>query len=166
MVSDKTVADIIGRRKQLLTIESTSCVAEAARKMADGQVGSLVVLGAAGETVGIITERDILNKVVACGLDPQTTDVETIMTPSVISVGWFTPFNEAQRLMTIHRIRHLLVTDGGAVVGIVSAKDMLRTSLAACETIIRKQAKVLQDLESQHPGITQIKTDRAGRVLI
>jgi CBS domain-containing protein len=166
MIAGKTVADILGRRDELLTIQGASTVSEAARKMTDQQVGSLVVVGPEGTTIGIITERDIMNKIIARGGDPKTNQVKDVMTSAVISVAWSTPFEEAQRLMTLHCIRHLLIRDGEKTIGIISAKDILKTSLVASEMIIRKQAKILQNLELQHPGITQVRTDRAGRLLI
>ena len=166
MTAYKTVADIVGRRKQLLTINSASSVAEAAKQMSDGQVGSLVVLAENGTSVGIITERDVLNKIVARGGDARAARVAEVMTPNVITVSWSVSFEEVQRLMTTHRIRHLLIAHCGRAVGIISIKDVLQTNLAACETIIREQARALRELESKHPGITQVKTDRAGRVLI
>ena len=77
-----------------------------------------------GRLAGIVTERDITNKVVAEGREPLSTKLGDIMTPDPITVAPQDSPLQALQMMQFYHVRHLLVLDDGQVVGIVSMRDL------------------------------------------
>jgi CBS domain-containing protein len=105
------------------SIGVSASVAEAARLMRDGDIGSLPVTD--GETlVGMITDRDITTRVVAEAADPQTTSVGDVSSRDAISVGPDDDLDEALGLMARHQVRRLTVVEDGRLVGIVAQADI------------------------------------------
>jgi len=105
------------------SIGVSASVAEAARLMRDGDIGSLPVTD--GETpVGMITDRDVTTRVVAEAADPQTTPVGDVASRDVISVAPDDDLDEALRLMARHQVRRLTVVENGRLVGIVAQADI------------------------------------------
>jgi signal-transduction protein with cAMP-binding, CBS, and nucleotidyltransferase domain len=98
-------------------------VGEAARMMDRHHVGSAVVTDAE-QLAGILTERDVL-KVVAQGADPEATKVADRMTRDVVSVGPDWDLFAAADEMAKRRIRHLVVFEGGQLLGVLSVRDVL-----------------------------------------
>jgi formate/nitrite transporter len=86
---------------------------------------SSVLVGEPGSAQGIVSEADIVRKVVAFDKDPGDVKVEQIMTSPLISVDIKTPAYDIYRTMAENHIRHLLVTEGGNQVGFVSVKDVI-----------------------------------------
>ena len=78
------------------------------------------------EKVGIVSEADIVRKVIAVGENAEVIQVEKIMSSPLISVDVKTPIYKIYRTMTEHHIRHLVITENGKMVGFVSVKDLLR----------------------------------------
>ena len=118
------VGDLLGRN--VVSIKPSSTVAEAARLMRDNRVGSVLVLDESERLVGILTERDIVYKVVAEGKDPETL-VEEVMTRDILTIREEATIAEAARLMIGMNIRHLPVVDArGRVVGVISLRDLAR----------------------------------------
>jgi len=151
---------------QMVTVEATECVAEAAKTMTRHHVGSAIVTGEGGKTAGILTERDILSRVVAAGADPNLLHVSDVMTRKVVACTLDTTITRAQQIMAGHRIRHLPIIEGGQLIGMISSRDILAHELSQIREIVRQQSRMLSDLETQHPGITAIERDSAGRVVI
>ncbi|MCS7116928.1 MAG: CBS domain-containing protein, partial [Nitrososphaerota archaeon] len=85
-------------------------------------IGSLIVTKG-GKPVGIVTERDILYKVVAEGKDPLKTPLKEIMSSPIISVPKGTTVREALSIMVRHNFRRLLIRDGDRIVGIISQRS-------------------------------------------
>jgi len=99
-------------------------LAEAARKMASQDIGSLPVCSGRS-AVGIITDRDITVRAVARGLDPNRTSVQDVMTREVLSCRADSDVEEACRLMERNHVRRIVVTDGNdAPIGVVSLGDI------------------------------------------
>jgi CBS domain-containing protein len=98
-------------------------VRDAARMMAQHHVGSAVVTDAE-QLAGILTERDVL-KQVARGSDPDSTTVADMMTRDVVTVGPDWDLIEAAEEMARRRIRHLVVFEGGQLLGVLSVRDVL-----------------------------------------
>ena len=116
------------RRRNMLRAPPGISVAEAARRIAKKNVGALLVME--GERlVGIFTERDIVFRVVARGLDVEATRVADVMTRAPYTIDPDAPFGYA--LLTMHEkgFRHLPVLDNGKVIGIVSARSALDPDL-------------------------------------
>ena len=107
----------------VLTARPDESVLEAAKRMTEHRVGSLIVLG--GECVsGIISERDIMRRVVVAGLDAADTPVERVMSCDVVCIRPDAPVSEAKNIMKERRIRHLPVVDDGALCGMISVGDL------------------------------------------
>jgi CBS domain-containing protein len=102
---------------------------EAARLMATHRVGSAVVQDAE-HLAGILTERDVL-KAVASGKEPEAVTVQELMTADVVTVGPEWDLIEAAGEMARRRIRHLVVYDGGQLLGVLSVRDVLPALLPA-----------------------------------
>ncbi len=96
---------------------------EATQLMAKHRVGSAVVQDAE-QLVGILTERDVLNAV-ASGTAPDKVNVQDIMTADVVTVGPDWDLVEAAGEMARRRIRHLVVYEGGQLLGVLSVRDVL-----------------------------------------
>ncbi len=104
-------------------IEPTASALEAAQRMNAVKIGSLVVLRE-GCLAGIVTERDLLTRVVAMQRDPASTRVEEIMTRDVLTCTPDTRMSEARQTMREQRVRHLPVCEGERIVGMVSIGDL------------------------------------------
>lgn len=110
--------------KTPITVRSEVSVAEAARLMRDRDVGSLVVLD--GETpVGIVTERDMVAKVIAQGKSASDTRVGEVMSTPLVSIHPHMEVAEAAAKMAKLKIRRLAVIDGGKLVGLVTENDII-----------------------------------------
>jgi CBS domain-containing protein len=108
-----------------VTLPETATVKDAVSIMASKDIGSVLVVNDKGELVGIFTERDLVKRVIAKGLDPSTTLLKDVMTRNPITVNTESPLEEAARIMERRRIRHLPVTDEeGRLVGIISMRDV------------------------------------------
>ncbi|MBI3802846.1 MAG: CBS domain-containing protein [Nitrospirae bacterium] len=106
------------------SIESEQSVRNAAEAMAANRIGSLLV-AEDGTYIGIITEVDIIRKVVAKGLDPATMAVQKVMTSPLITIDADRSVLDANDIMERKKIRHLVVTRRGKVIGMVSVRDFL-----------------------------------------
>lgn len=116
-------------KKPPLTLGPDETIGNAARAMVEHGVGAATVVEAR-KIVGVVTERDVLKKVVAAGIDPATTRVRTIMTSPVFSVLANTTVAAAAELMRKHHIRHLVVLDeSGAQVGMLSVRYLLYNAM-------------------------------------
>jgi signal-transduction protein with cAMP-binding, CBS, and nucleotidyltransferase domain len=109
--------------KPVINIAPTCTVLEAANLMKESGRGSLLVLDDK-TTIGIITERDLVIRVIARNL-PDTTPVSEVMSSPLITINVNTTPKEAARIMSERRIRRLPVTERGTVAGIVLASDVL-----------------------------------------
>ena len=107
------------------TIAPHATLAEAAKKMASQDIGSLPVCAERRQVVGIITDRDITVRAVARGMDPNSTRVEEVMTRDVLSCSSEAEVEQACELMEKRQVRRLLVTGhDDTPVGIVSLGDI------------------------------------------
>jgi signal-transduction protein with cAMP-binding, CBS, and nucleotidyltransferase domain len=107
-----------------LIIDADESVLEAAKAMKDKGVGNVLV-SVRGELKGIVTERDILNRVAADNLLPSSVLVRKIMTSPMISITADTPLAEAVKLMAKHKIRTLFVTENGKPLGLLNMRSIV-----------------------------------------
>jgi CBS domain-containing protein len=105
------------------TVDSGATVADAAREMREGDVGSVVVVENGG-VAGIITDRDIAVRVVAQGLDPTATRVSEAATRDPVSLTVDQSVDDAIRLVREKDVRRILVVQDGRPAGIVSLGDL------------------------------------------
>jgi len=106
------------------SIDSELTVQEAAQQMHATNVGSVLVR-IYDKYVGILTETDLSRKIVAKGLNPETTMVSSVMTKPILSMDRYMPVIEAEKFMKEKNIRHLAVTEEDKIVGILSVKDLV-----------------------------------------
>jgi len=107
----------------VLRVDSESSVQDAAILMEKSHVGSLIV-EKYGDDIGIITERELSQQVLAKGKNPEEINVSDIMSPFQ-SMDRYMPIEEANQFMYKNKIRHLAVTDENKIVGILSVKDLV-----------------------------------------
>ena len=115
-------------QKEVLLATPETLVAEAARRMAERNVGAVIV-AQDGRILGIFTERDLLRRVVAAGLDCRGTRLDAVMTPSPKTIVPATPFGQALVIMQENGFRHLPVVEDGKPVGMVSARNAMGPEL-------------------------------------
>ena len=115
------VKDVMNTSVQ--TIESETTVQEAAQSMREHRIGSLVVIHNA-KLAGILTERDILDKVVAEAKDSSKIIVKSIMSHEVIMISPEKDITEAAEIMVERKIKKLPVLEGNKIVGIVTVSDL------------------------------------------
>ena len=106
-------------------VSAGTSVSEAVQVMQRHTINSVLV-GQPGEPIGIVSEADIVRKVIAAEQNPASVKVDQIMSTPLISVDVKTPVYDIYRTMAEHRIRHLAITEQGKWVGFVSVKDLLR----------------------------------------
>ena len=112
-------------KRNLISVQPGTSVADAAKVMRERQIGSVFVKQNA-RIVGIVTEPDIVRKVIGADLPPHAMPVEQIMSAPVVGIDEQRPITEAADLMEQHQTRHLAVLKSGAIVGVLSVRDLLR----------------------------------------
>jgi CBS domain-containing protein len=113
--------------EKVLTTAATATVAQAARVMAERGVGSIVIVKGK-KPVGILTERDLLMKVVAEDTKPSTIRVGKVMSSPVLTVKPDVEITDAARTMVKNKIRRLPVVEKGKLIGIITASDITAIS--------------------------------------
>jgi len=111
--------------RPIITIDANASVVDASKKMAENDRGSVIVTAGA-KTVGLLTERDILRRVVAKDKNPSTTKVKDVMTSSPITIEKDRPLREAIDLLNRKGVRRMLLTDHGKIVGIFTLRDVVK----------------------------------------
>jgi CBS domain-containing protein len=124
----KSVKAIVEGR-EVITIDSRSSVLDAARVMARHQIGAVPVVDG-DRLAGIFTERDVLVRVVAAGLDPAATPVTTVMSTKLIVADACEAYDVCLRRMQQAGVRHLVVLDAGRLDGIISLRDLIAVDLS------------------------------------
>ncbi len=133
-----TVRDLIQGRRAY-SIDATRTVLEAARFMMEHNIGALPVLRD-GNLVGILSERDIMNRVVAVGHMPGTTAVSEVMTANVRAVYADESIEDCMFIMREFGFRHLPIVDGTQLKGLISLRDILMYQAAEIERQTRRAA--------------------------
>jgi len=124
MAHQRSIRDLMTTNPQ--TVEPSTPIVEVARVMRDADVGPVPVVEG-DRLVGLVTDRDIVVRVVADGKDPSSTTVGEIMSTDLVTVDPDQPLDEALRLMATHQVRRLPVTEeDGRPVGIVAQADIAR----------------------------------------
>jgi len=132
------VYDLVKDRR-VYSIEADRTVLEAARFMMEHSIGALPVLRN-GELVGIFSERDIMNRVVAVGRMPGTTKISEVMTANPKAVSVDETVENCLFLMREFGFRHLPITDGKELKGLVSSRDILLRYVSQKEAEARRLA--------------------------
>lgn len=112
--------------EEVLTCDESKTIAEVVNIMAQHNIGAVVIINAIKDPVGIFTERDLLKRVVAPGLDTKSTAVSKAMTPKFVCVQVNDDLDELADIMIQGNFRHLPVVNGSKLVGIVSLRDVVK----------------------------------------
>ena len=133
-----TLREIVKDRK-VYSVDAERSVLEAARYMMEHNIGALPVMRD-GELVGMISERDVMNRVVAVGRTPGTTAVSEVMTANPRSVPADETIEECLFIMREFGFRHLPIVDGTDLKGLVSLRDILMRQAVEFERATRRAA--------------------------
>lgn len=139
----KHLLDSKGRH--IISILPDASVFDAIKLMADKSIGSLVVMDAGENLLGIVTERDYARKVIVKGRSSRETRVEEIMTTDVMTAASDNRVDQCMELMTNRKIRHLPVVEDNQVIGLISIGDLV-------QAIIADQQEEIQHLEHYISG--------------
>ena len=118
-----TVKDLMTRG--IISVLPETTVVEAVKVMSNRDISSILVM-TEGKYVGIFTDRDVMKKVVALGLDPKVTKVKDIMNTPLITISEDTGIEAAAEKMRDSKIRRLVVKNDVDVVGVISETDIAR----------------------------------------
>ena len=128
-MSIKTIMNIA-----LHSISPEASVKEAAVKMSELRVGAIIV-GEPENIIVIISERDLMNRVLALGLHPEKTLVKDIMTKNVITIDYDESSETAMKIMDEKALRHLpVVNKEGFCIGMLGARDLMRSMVETLES--------------------------------
>lgn len=145
--SRRTVAML--RPSKALTIDQNTSVTEASSLMAAQRVDAAIITqgeGSEGDLKGIITDKDIVYRVIAADLDPQSTNVSSIMTSNPRCVSRSASATDALKTMVDGRFRHLPVVDHGIVVGVLDITKCLFDAILKVEQMLESSAASLQEV--------------------
>lgn len=129
-----------GHRIESVLPERT--VFECAEKMSELGIGALLVIKD-GKLLGIVSERDIIRKLIQCNCEIGKFQVQDIMSTNVVTVSPETTVTEAMRIVTEKRFRHLPVIENEVLIGIVSIGDLTRWAMLAQENEISSLTKYI-----------------------
>lgn len=120
-----TAREIMTSGAEFIDLDAT--VEEAARKMASNDIGAIPICNGEKRLQGMVTDRDIVVKVLAAGKDPKNTKVSELADASeVVTIGADDSVEEALKTMKDHKVRRLPVIDGRDLVGMVSQGDIAK----------------------------------------
>ena len=115
-------------RMPVPTVNSSETVAEIASLMVNGNIGAVIVMRDA-EPLGIVTERDLVRKVIYAGRDAREIVAQEIMTAPLITISYDRTVEEALDIMQHNHVRRLVVLKGESMVGLLTERRLLRAKL-------------------------------------
>ncbi|OEC84978.1 MULTISPECIES: CBS domain-containing protein [Methanobacterium] len=136
----------------VVTVSSENSAADAAYLMSQNEVGCLIVKNN-NEPEGIVTETDIINKVVAHDIKASEISIDAIMTKNLIKIDPGRELNEAARFMSKMNIRRLAVVKDGVLKGILTAKDIMAVSPELTEILVENARMENQKNQMDHENI-------------
>lgn len=146
-------------RETAVWVDAGATAGEAARRMREARVTSVLVRG---DPPAIVTDRDLRNRVLAEGLGPEV-KVASIATPSPRTVAAGTPLHEAWAKLLEAGVHHLPVMDGGIVVGVLTATDLLRCSAQGPMAVLRRVERLAT--RERLPGYGRTVAEMAAALL-
>ena len=123
MTSELTVRQIM---RTIISIDSKAKAREAARLMVEKRIGSLIA-NRDGLPFGIVTERDLVDKIAAGAADPSKVTVAEMMTAPLVTIDASSPLIDAARRMVEKQVKRLVVTEHDKIIGIVSQTDLVQS---------------------------------------
>ncbi|WP_062203048.1 CBS domain-containing protein [Aureimonas sp. AU12] len=119
--------------REVATIDPSATLGTAVKTLAERRIGALVSVGEGGTVIGILSERDIVRRIAEDGASCLDEPVASAMTRNVKTAQEDMTIDEAMDVMTRNRFRHLPVTEGGRLVGIVSIGDVVKLRIETVE---------------------------------
>jgi CBS domain-containing protein len=142
-----TVASVLkSKRPAVLWVSPALSVGEVAERLRSAEVGVMIVSNNGESLQGLISERDIAHGLAVHGAALLSLKASDLMARSVITCAPGDSVADIARIMTMRRIRHIPVLDGGKVVGVISIGDVLKSRISEIEL----EANVLRDLAVAH----------------
>jgi CBS domain-containing protein len=136
------ISDLISNQDTYGT-EANQAVFEVVKAMVSRNIGAVPVLRD-GRLVGIFSERDVMSRVVAEGLDPRTTQVDQVMTRDPLTVSPTESVENCMLLMRRHGFRHVPICEGGRLVAVISLRDILLHDLTEKDHEVRMMRAYIQ----------------------
>lgn len=130
----------------LISALADTTVRAAAVAMANKKVGAILVVDDKGLLTGLFTERDVLNRVVAKGLDPDKTPLSAVMTENLLTATPDKPLSHALHMMFEGGFRHVPVVENGKPVGMVSARNALGLEICQFEKELKERDHIAEIL--------------------
>jgi CBS domain-containing protein len=147
-LKDSVALILHSKGSQVYSISADATVYEALEKLAEKDIGALVVLNGTA-LVGVFSERDYCRKVILKGRSSKEMQVHEIMSSQVVTVNPQTTVDECMYMMTTRHFRHLPVLEAGTVVGLVSIGDLVNWIISAQDFTIHQ----LEDyISGKYPG--------------
>jgi CBS domain-containing protein len=141
-----TVQDLLALKgHEVTSVRPADTVVQAANLMNERNIGGVLVLEG-DQLAGIFTERDVLRRVVAGGLDPATTSVSAVMTASVITCRPDLSIDDCAALMTGKRVRHLPVLGTAGLMGMLTIGDLLAHKVSEQQATLDQMNNYIFDL--------------------
>ena len=137
MMQRKIVPDIV-ERSSIATMKAGDSILDAAKIMASKNIAAMIVVDEDSKITGIVTERDMTQRVIAAGLDAARTPVSEIMTANPDTLSPDDSAGDALELMQSRKYRHLPVKENGKCVAVVSIRDLYASVKEALEEDIRE----------------------------
>ena len=141
----KPISELIEGRP-LIHAQTSEPVREVAQRMSEKNIGAVAVLDG-GKLVGVFSERDVMSRVVAAGLDPALTPVSQVMTKNIVVADPGDDIDDALQKMRSLNCRHLPIVDDGNLIGMISLRDLLLVDLE----VSRDRAVFLNELVTYSP---------------
>lgn len=117
-----TVREIMSTN--IVTVGENETISSVAKLMKEHNIGSVIIVDSGNNPVGIITERDIITRVLAKDLHPAEVKIKEVMSVPLRTIGPSLDISDAASLMRKHRIRRLVVMEGGKMVGIITDRNI------------------------------------------
>ena len=144
-MAERTVFQSISR-KHVTSLAPQATVRDAACVMTRANCGSVLVMEPPDSILGILTERDLMTRVLARGLDPERTPAREVMTPNPLCVTPETPVSDAVCLMLERGFRHLPLVSGRKILGVFSIRDALPREIGTAVSLAEFNAQVNDSL--------------------
>lgn len=141
-MTDRTVFQSISQR-HVISVVPTASVFTAASVMTRANCGSVLIIDSSGTLLGIVTERDLMTRVLAKSQDPQSTTVADIMTRNPHCVSPETKVTDAVLMMIERGFRHLpIVNHANKILGVFSSRDAMPQEMQAAESLAEFNEKM------------------------
>jgi len=156
------VIDVMSAK--IVSVKPSVSVLEAVKKMISAGLGNVLVM-VGDELRGILTEKDVIAKVVAKGLDPAVVKVSKVMTSKVVTIRPSLNLQEAARKMTGKGIRRLPVVSKGKVIGVLTMNDVLRVQPGLVDVLSERLKYSQPKFDGSRVGVCEVCNSFSKRLI-